>query len=99
MPAEYITLNKMCTAAWHSNSSELTPNSLKFSPNYVGKLTWKEKGQKERQNGKKEWILTELLTIRVFQKGWASPKQDIVNPAEVKAINLSVTVEVPLYSC
>lgn len=34
----------------------------------------------------------------LFQKGWASPKQDTVNPGEVKVINLSVTVEVPLYS-
>lgn len=45
--------------------------------------------------------MNRIRTIRnkeLFQKGWASPKQDTVNPAEVKAINLSAAVEVPLYS-
>lgn len=55
-------------------------------------VTWKGKGKKKEKDKKMNHIwITKKQDL--LQK-WDSPKEDKENPAEAKAIDLSVTVEV-----
>lgn len=78
----------------------LTPNSLKI----LSQQCWgrsREKTRAKKKETERQKRMNHIRIIRkqdLLQKEWASPKEDTENPAEAKAIDLSVTVEVSLHS-